>query len=292
MSGRMGSSGSKRHRRASTGRLFCVGEGGDGILFWAGKGEFGLEELPRGERRDNVVRGCGEAAGYCSERENGEFGLEELPQGERRDIVLRGAGGRGRRQDIVLSGGRASSGSKNCRSASAGILFCVGKNRRGRRQDIVLSGREGSSGSKSCRRASAGRLFCAGRRGMGEVAGDWCERENGDSGLKGLPQGEHRDIVVRGGREEGARQEIDLSGGSSEFGLEELPRASAGRQFCVGGRGQDGGGGRRLFWAGAGGVGLDELPQGERRDTVLRGEDRTRRRQEIALSGGRGSSGS
>ena len=345
-SGERRSSGSKNCRRASAGILFCVGDahGGDGSereqgelrleelphggqrrdtgyargkgrgrkLLWAGKGEFGLEELPRGERRDNVVRGCGEAAGYCSERENGEFGLEELPQGERRDIVLRGAGGRGKRHDIVLSGGEANSGSKNCRSASAGILLCVGKNRRGKRQDIVLSGREGSSGSKSCRRASAGRLFCAGRRGMGEVAGDWCERGNGDSGLKGLPQGEHRDIVVRGGREEGARQEIDLGGGSSEFGLEELPRASAGRQFCVGGGGrtgevagdcsgrEQGGRARRAAagrapgygsaWGrqdeeaagdcserGKGEFGLVELPQGERREIVLRGGSRNLR---------------
>ena len=57
------------------------------------KGEFGLEELPQGERRETVLRGEGEegeAAGYCSEREKAEFGLEELPQGERREIVLRG----------------------------------------------------------------------------------------------------------------------------------------------------------------------------------------------------------
>ena len=111
MSGRMGSSGSKRHRRASTGRLFCVGEGGDGILFWAGKGE---------------------------------FGIEELPQGERRETVLRGGWGMGRRREIGLSGQRANSGSKTCRKASAGRLFCVGEQRRGRRQDIVMSGGMGS----------------------------------------------------------------------------------------------------------------------------------------------------
>ena len=71
-------------------------------MFWAGEGEFGLEELPQGERRETVPRGGGEegeAAGYCSEREKGDFGLEELPQGERRDTVLRwerrGGGGNG-----------------------------------------------------------------------------------------------------------------------------------------------------------------------------------------------------
>ena len=67
------------------------------------KGEFTLEDLPQGERREIVLRGGaeeGEAAGYCYERENGELGLEELPRGERRETVLRGArgdGGGGRR---------------------------------------------------------------------------------------------------------------------------------------------------------------------------------------------------
>ena len=111
MSGRMGSSGSKRHRRASTGRLFCVGEGGDGILFWAGKGE---------------------------------FGIEELPQGERRETVLRDGWGMGRRQEVGLSGRRANPGSKTYRRASTGRWFCVGEQRRGRWQDIVMGGRMGS----------------------------------------------------------------------------------------------------------------------------------------------------
>ena len=90
--------------------------------------EFGLEELPQGERREIVVRVGGggggmrllwagakgfrarrdaagrapgdcsawaEAPGDCSERETGEFRLDELPQGECREIVLRGEGGRG-----------------------------------------------------------------------------------------------------------------------------------------------------------------------------------------------------
>ena len=43
--------------------------------------------------------------GDCSEREKGEFRLEELPQGQRRDTVLRGGGGGGGGgQEIVLGG--------------------------------------------------------------------------------------------------------------------------------------------------------------------------------------------
>ena len=80
MSGKQASPGSKSCRRASAARLFCVGEG--------------------------------EAAGDCFERDKGEFGFEELPQGEHRDIVLRGEDARGRRQEIVLSGRRGSSGPK------------------------------------------------------------------------------------------------------------------------------------------------------------------------------------
>ena len=65
------------------------------------KGEFGLKDLPQGERRDMVLRGgaaAGEVAAYCYERGNGGLGLDELPRGERRETVLRGAkgGGRGR----------------------------------------------------------------------------------------------------------------------------------------------------------------------------------------------------
>ena len=70
LSGRRADSGSKTCRRASAGTWPRVG---------------GAE--------------AGEAAGYCYERENGELGLEELPRGERRETVLRGArgGGGGRR---------------------------------------------------------------------------------------------------------------------------------------------------------------------------------------------------
>ena len=85
----------------------------------------------------------------------------------------------------------------------------------------------------------------AGGRRMGEEAGAWCERVNGESGLKGLPEGESRGIVVRGEGEEGARQEIDLSGGSSEFGLEELPQGVRRETVLRRAKG-DGGGGWRL----------------------------------------------
>ena len=98
--------GSKTCRRASAGRLFCLGVGdGEAAGDWLerGKGEFGLEGLPRGERREIVQRGGaeeGEAAGYCYERDIGELGLEELPLGAPRESVLReakGDGGGGRR---------------------------------------------------------------------------------------------------------------------------------------------------------------------------------------------------
>ena len=152
LSGRMGSSGSKRHRRASTGRLFCVGEGGDGILFWAGKGEFGIEELPQGERRETVLRGGGmgdgEAAGDWSEREKGEFGLGDLPQGERREIVLRGEAEEGEAAGY-------------CYERENGELG-LEELPRGVRRETVLRG----------------------ARGMGEVAGDCFKRAHGEFGLE------------------------------------------------------------------------------------------------------------
>ena len=63
-----------------------------------GKGEFGLGDLPQGERREIVLSGVaeeGDAAGYCYERANGELRLEGSPRGERRETVLRGAAGDG-----------------------------------------------------------------------------------------------------------------------------------------------------------------------------------------------------
>ena len=68
--------------------MFCVGGREEGarqeIDLRGGKNEFGLEELPRGQRREQ-----GEAAGDCSERRKGEFALEDVPPGERRDTDLR-----------------------------------------------------------------------------------------------------------------------------------------------------------------------------------------------------------
>ena len=55
-------------------------QGGQHYIVLSGRtGEFGLEELPPGERRETVLRGEGEegeAAGYCSGRGQAEFGLE------------------------------------------------------------------------------------------------------------------------------------------------------------------------------------------------------------------------
>ena len=58
--------------------------GGAGYCSKREHGEFGLEELPRGQRREQ-----GEAAGDCSERRKGEFALEDVPPGERRGTDLR-----------------------------------------------------------------------------------------------------------------------------------------------------------------------------------------------------------
>ena len=166
-------------RRASAGRLFCVGgEGRHDISMgrargfparrdaagrapgdcyacvgaprdWSerGKGDFRLDELPQGECRVIAVRGKGAqgAAGYCSERANGEFRLEGLPQGQRRETALRGAGGR----YIVSARGTSE--------------FGLGELPQGERRDTVL--RRGQGG------------------GDGEAAGDWSEREKGEVGL-------------------------------------------------------------------------------------------------------------
>ena len=107
-------------------------------------------------------------------------------------------------------------------------MFCVGEESTG--QETALSGAMGSSGSKSCRRASAGRRFCVGE-------GGYCSgRGKGERGLEELPQGERREIVLRG----------------------------------------DGGGEAAGDWSERknGKFGLGDLPQGGRRGIVLRGEQR------------------
>ena len=77
----------------------------------------------------------GEAAGYCYERENGELGLEELPRGERRDTVLRGARGMGEVAGHGIERAHEEFGLESCcRRASAAILFCTGEQRRARQE--------------------------------------------------------------------------------------------------------------------------------------------------------------
>ena len=90
----------------------------------------------------------------------------------------------------------------------------------------------------------------------------------GEFRLDELPQGECREIVYLGGE---SRGEIVLSGRMGSSGSKGCRRASAGRLCYVGGwRGAAGGGGI-LLWAGEGERGLEELPQGARRDIVLHG---------------------
>ena len=130
------------------------------------KGEFGLEDLPQGERREIVLRGGagdGEAAEHCYERENGELGLEELPRGERRETVLRGARGMGEVAGHCFE--REHRGLR-ARIVAAGRAprYCSARGREeGARQDIACSGTRAGLGSKSCRGASAGILLCVGR---------------------------------------------------------------------------------------------------------------------------------
>ena len=101
--------------------LYCSGRGA---------GDFGLGEMPQGERRDAVLNGARRQEIVPSGRA-GEFRLDELPQGECRETILRGGGEHGEGQEIVLSGTMGSSGSKSCRRAGAGRLCCAG-DRRGR----------------------------------------------------------------------------------------------------------------------------------------------------------------
>ena len=190
-----GSLGSKSCRRASAGRLFCVGgwEGGMN-LFWAGAREFRALRNAAG-RAPGDCSACREAPGDCSERGQGvqaqQVSARRVPANC--SALGRTAGGRtllwagewgvqagraaagpglgdgsawgmgmgGRRRDIVLGRGRRSSGSKNCRRA--GDLGGGG----GERQEIGLSGRKANSGSETRRRASAGILFALGEQRQG-----------------------------------------------------------------------------------------------------------------------------
>ena len=65
--------GSKSCRGASAGIRFCVAGGGGGghegrqeIVLSRGMEEFGLEELPQGERRETILRGGGGRGGAAA----------------------------------------------------------------------------------------------------------------------------------------------------------------------------------------------------------------------------------
>ena len=71
--------------------------------------------------------------------------------------------------------------------------------------------------------------------GDGEAAWHCSEREKGGVGLEELPQGERRDIVLRGGGEKGeaAVNCSEREQGRSP-GLKSCRRASVGKPFCAG----------------------------------------------------------
>ena len=213
---------------------------------------------------------CGEAPGDCSERGQRKFGLNEFPQGECREIVLRGgrkAGG----QEIVLGGRMGSSGSKSCRRASAGRLFCVGEWGGG---GILFWVGEGGV---RARRISAGRASgdcSAWRMGGWGAAGDWSERAKGEFRLGDLPQGECRDIVLRGGAEDGEAAEHCYEREIGELGLEELPRGERRETVLRGARGDGGGGGRLLLSGSMGSSGSDRCRRASAAILFCAGEEK------------------
>ena len=91
-----------------------------------------------------------------------------------------------------------------------------------------------------------------------EAPGDCSERETGEFRLDELPQGEWREIVLRGGgrRAWGAGNCFERENG--EFRLEELPQGQRREIVLRGG----GGGGGILFWAGEGGVRAQRIAAG------------------------------
>ena len=93
-------------------------------LFWAGARGVRARRDAAG-RAPGDCSAWGEAPGYCFEREQEEFRFDELPQGECREIALREGGKQGAGDCSERENG--GSGSKSCRRASAGRLFCVGK---------------------------------------------------------------------------------------------------------------------------------------------------------------------
>ena len=87
------------------------------------------------------------------------------------------------------------------------------------------------------------------------MAGYCFGREHGEFGLESLPQGEHRDIVLRGGGAEGGATGNCLSRDKGESGLEKLPRGERRDTVLRGGVRAGHEGGMQLRLAGAWGMG-------------------------------------
>ena len=211
------------------------------ILFCAGAMGFRARRDAAGRAPGDCSAG-GEAPRHCFERGKGEFRLDELPQGECREIVLR-VGGQHGGQEIALSGRTGSSGSKSCRRASAGRLFCVGQGAAG-----YCSGRgKGELGLEELPHGERrDTVLRGGEWGDGGAARHWSERGKGEFRLGDLPQGERREIVLRGGAGDGEAAEHCYERENGELGLEELPRGARRETVLRGAKG-GGGGGRRLF---------------------------------------------
>ena len=218
--------GSKSCRRASTSIVFCVGKDGRGKrqdIILSGKGELGLEYLPQGGHRGTVLRrGAGRPHDIAvNVKRGGGVWLGELPQGECRDTALCGEGWEGR-QDMVLSGTMGSSGSKRCRKASAVALFC---------------------------RGAMGRGQGVGGRAGGWAAGYCPERGEGEFGLEELPQGGHREMVLRGEGRGGGAAAAGYCSEREKRGGGRARKAAAGRapENCSARGGKGGEGGGKLF---------------------------------------------
>ena len=206
---------------------------------------------------------------------------------------------------MLLSGRRGrGSGSKSCRRAGAGRLFCVGRRGGGGGRRLFRAGDEGGSGSESCRRASTGILFCVGAEKRGRRQELVLRGRKGEFRLEELPQGGHRETALHRGGEEG-----EAAGDCSERenGGLRARRIAARRTpgYCSawgsGGEGVGMGGGRQeIVLSGRNGdFGLEALPLSWRKGVRCRrlaaerapgycsalGKERKGRRQEMVLSG-------
>ena len=159
-------------------------------------------------------------------------------------------------------------GSKTCRMASAGRLFCAGQGKDGEGGIILLREGDGEVWARSVAagRASRNGFATGGDGGRGKAAGDCSKREKGEFGLGELAQGGRREIVLRGGGKEGEAAGYCCERGDGGSGSKSCGRASAGILLC-GGEGAAGDRAER----GKGQSGPEELLQGERREMVLRG---------------------